>query len=170
MNESSMEHGQNWSGEDLAGWYLSEKFNGCRAYWDGQEMWSRGGIKVKLPSSWRASLPAGVHLDGELYDGIGGVYRCGAALKYGRFTDSMRFMVFDAPTQKGYWPARMRRAAALISRNTVARCVKYRVCKNIADAMQKLNRIRNRGGEGLMLRAPDHRYAAGRTANLFKIR
>lgn len=24
-----------WSGEDAAGWFLSEKFDGCRVGWDG---------------------------------------------------------------------------------------------------------------------------------------
>ncbi len=86
-----------WTGQDPAGWYLSEKFNGCRAYWDGREMWTRGGLKVSLPFAWCAALPADVHLDGEVYDGIDGIYRVGAALRYGRFTPSMRFMVLDAP-------------------------------------------------------------------------
>ncbi len=28
MDETSMEHGVDWTGQDLAGWYLSEKFGG----------------------------------------------------------------------------------------------------------------------------------------------
>jgi DNA ligase-1 len=170
MNESSMEHGIDWTGQDPAGWFLSEKFNGCRAYWDGREMWTRGGLRVNLPSSWREALPVGVHLDGEVYDGIGGVYRCGAAARYGRFRPSMRFMVFDAPTMQGSWPERLQRAAVSLLGGIVARCVEYRVCSGLGDAVQEFYRIKGLRGEGLMLRAPDHRYAARRTAKLLKFK
>jgi DNA ligase-1 len=170
MNESNMEHGIDWTGQNPAGWNLSEKFNGCRAYWDGREMWSRGGLRVKLPSSWREALPVDVHLDGEIYDNPGGVFRCGAAVRYGRFTPSMRFMVFDAPTMPGYWPERMQRAAVSLTEGTVARCVEYRMCTGLADAVQEFYRIKELHGEGLMLRAPDHRYAARRTAKLLKFK
>jgi len=163
-----MEHGVDWTGQDLAGWYLSEKLHGCRAYWDGQELWSRGGMKVKLPPSWRSALPVGVQLDGEVYDGHDGVYRCGAALRYGRLADSMQFIVFDAPTLKGSWPERLRGAASSLPESAVVRCVEYRVCMGLDDAIQELQQVRGRGGEGFMLRAPDHRYTAGRSRSLVK--
>ena len=37
MNERQMTLGQDYAGEDLSGWFLSEKFDGCRAYWDGAQ-------------------------------------------------------------------------------------------------------------------------------------
>lgn len=170
MNESNMQHGFAWTGEDLTSWYISEKLDGCRAYWDGHDLWSRGGMRAQIPEAWRAALPVGVQLDGELYDGIDGVYRCGAALRYGRFTDTMRFMVFDAPRIKGSWPERMQAAAAILSGNAVARPVEYRICSGLDDAMQELARVRQRGGEGLMLRAPGHRYSAGLSRGLVKFK
>ena len=106
MNEKHMQHGEDWCGEMIAGWIATEKFNGCRAYWDGVNLWSRGGIAAQIPQSWRDALPP-IPLDCELYDGIDGVYRCGAALRYGRFTGSMRLMVFDAPACVGPWVDRM---------------------------------------------------------------
>jgi hypothetical protein len=85
MNEKGMQHGRNWNGHKINGYIATEKYDGCRAFWDGENLWSRGGIKINLPDSWRAVLPLGIPLDGEIYDGIDGLYRCGAAIKYGNF-------------------------------------------------------------------------------------
>lgn len=170
MDERNMQHGVEWGGEDPAGWLMSEKLDGCRAYWDGHDMWSRGGMKVKLPPSWQAALPEGVQLDGELYYGPGGVYRCGVALRYGRFTSTMRFMVFDGPTMAGFWPERMQQAAVLTGDNTVVQCVPHRKCLDLDDAVDELRRVWGRGGEGIMLRAPDHKYRVGHSPNLLKFK
>ena len=48
-----MMHGRDWHGEDLAGWYLSEKLHGCRAYWDGAVLWSRGDLAIGIPAGPR---------------------------------------------------------------------------------------------------------------------
>lgn len=51
MNENDMQHGVDWNGQDVSGWIATEKYNGCRAYWDGGNLWSRGGLKVNIPDS-----------------------------------------------------------------------------------------------------------------------
>jgi hypothetical protein len=40
----------------LTGWCASEKQDGCRALWDGQNLWSRGGRIIPIPGSIRAAL------------------------------------------------------------------------------------------------------------------
>lgn len=64
MDETGMMHGQDWRGEDLAGWYAAEKLDGCRAYWDGTTLWSRGGLAIKAPAEVLVGLPPGFALDG----------------------------------------------------------------------------------------------------------
>jgi DNA ligase-1 len=51
--------------QDLAGWWLSEKLDGVRAYWDGQSLISRLGNRFHAPDWFLAGLPA-IPLDGEL--------------------------------------------------------------------------------------------------------
>ena len=163
-----MQHGVDWTGEDLTGWYLSEKFNGCRAYWDGRVMWSRGGHEVQLPGELRAVLPAGVILDGELYhDSLSPAHISNIMRGRGSWS-GVCFVTFDAPEFKGFWPERMQAASASLPKSTVVVCVEHRVCTGLDDAIQELQQVRTRGGEGLMLRSPDHRYAAGRSRNLVK--
>ena len=93
----------------VGGWYLSEKFNGMRAYWDGgytrgkltsqvpfanttkdyrrvhsphaTGLWTRYGKAIFAPKWWLDSLPQGNALDGELYAGKGKFHRLCLLLK-----------------------------------------------------------------------------------------
>src|SRR5437763_6887626 len=51
---------------DLAGWWMSEKLDGVRAYWDGSQFLSRQGNLFYAPDWFVEHLPA-VPLDGELW-------------------------------------------------------------------------------------------------------
>jgi DNA ligase-1 len=52
-----MKLGFDYQGDDPTGWFISEKFDGCRAYWDGQQLWTRSGKIIKAPPSLTANLP-----------------------------------------------------------------------------------------------------------------
>jgi len=170
MNENNMQHGIDWQGQNVSGWFMSEKMNGCRVYWDGNILWSRGGIAINVPIEWKNKLPENIHLDCELYDGVDGVYRCGSAIKYGNFNSTMKLVVFDCPTAKGNWGKRMKYAEALIKRLDFIRCVAWRICKDTEDALSELKLIQSNKGEGLMMRANDIKYMPGRTNKLLKIK
>src|SRR5262249_25649064 len=53
---------------DVAGWWMSEKLDGVRAYWDGRQFLSRLGNLFHAPDWFVAGLPE-VPLDGELWIG-----------------------------------------------------------------------------------------------------
>lgn len=168
MNEKDMQHGFAYNGKPVRGWIANEKYNGCRAYWDGFDMWTRGGFKVDLPDSWRAVLPAGIPLDGEVYDGVDGFYRSVSAVRYGRFTQSMRVMIFDSPSCPGQYVDRLTHAKEYEAGPlTVASSWKI---KNLKDALNYLKGIISRGGEGLMLRNPKLKYTPGRTVEILKFK
>ena len=58
-----------WDNEtNLVGWWLSEKLDGVRAYWDGKQFVSRLGNRFHAPAWFVAGLPD-VPLDGELWLG-----------------------------------------------------------------------------------------------------
>jgi len=54
--------------QDLTGWWMSEKLDGVRAYWDGKNFISRLGNLYHAPDWFVAKLPP-VPLDGELWAG-----------------------------------------------------------------------------------------------------
>eukprot|EP01124_Arcella_intermedia_P021968 TRINITY_DN3174_c0_g1_i5.p1 TRINITY_DN3174_c0_g1~~TRINITY_DN3174_c0_g1_i5.p1 ORF type:complete len:431 (+),score=96.59 TRINITY_DN3174_c0_g1_i5:19-1311(+) len=56
-----------WNGEqDPSGWFISEKLNGVRAYWDGSQMMTMSGKTLAIPAQFTDSLPRDVCLEGEL--------------------------------------------------------------------------------------------------------
>ena len=54
-------------GNDPTGWWMSEKFDGLRAHWDGKILWSRSGKVINAPESFTKDLPSDMPLDGELW-------------------------------------------------------------------------------------------------------
>ncbi|CDS01956.1 hypothetical protein [Sporisorium scitamineum] len=52
---------------DPTGWWISEKLDGVRAFWDGQRLYSRQKIEWNAPSWWKSRLPKDITLDGELW-------------------------------------------------------------------------------------------------------
>ena len=167
-----MQHGEHYSGEDVSGYWASEKYNGCRVYWDGKKLWSRGGIDIKIPDSWHGQLPD-MHLDCELYDGFDGLYRCTSAVRYGKFLPSMRLIVFDAPKIKyNDWIDRMLiadKALLNFKISEIAKTVKRWQVDNIKTAINQMIKIQSRKGEGLILRAPNEQYIAKRTRKILKL-
>jgi ATP-dependent DNA ligase len=51
---------------DPTGWYMTEKYDGARLYWNGTEFYTRPGRKIKVPEFISSQLPY-VKLDGELW-------------------------------------------------------------------------------------------------------
>ena len=55
------------------GWYISEKWDGIRAFWDGEKFVSRGGgaqnpkVFTYVPDFFKELMPPGIAIDGELW-------------------------------------------------------------------------------------------------------
>jgi DNA ligase-1 len=168
MNEKNMMLGKDWDGEqDLTGWCLSEKLNGCRAYWDGEQFWTRGGHVIpNVPRRILATMPRGAHLDGEMFAGYGQLEAARLAVQFGKFTAAVRFIAFDAPQIPGLWPRRLAAAKALfphwVPHITVAR--------DNAHLVSLMARVVAQGGEGLVARAPGLGYIEGPTTAMLKIK
>ncbi|HSV73464.1 MAG TPA: hypothetical protein VLH79_06870 [Chthonomonadales bacterium] len=165
-----MQHGTPYRGQRLRGWWMSEKLDGCRAFWDGAAMWSRGGTPIRLPAALHSALPAGIALDGEIYGGPGTLDAAREAVVHGRFSRGLRFMIFDAPSAVGAWPARLRSAASALGPAKCVGVVAAWLCEGERHAARILGEVHARGGEGLMLRAPGLAYAPGRTRDLVKLK
>ena len=50
----------------IKNWYMSEKLDGIRAYWDGKELLSKNGNKIYAPIWFTQNFPP-FELDGELW-------------------------------------------------------------------------------------------------------
>ena len=48
-------------------WFMSEKLDGVRCYWNGDELYTRNGKLFYAPDFFRDTLPSNLALDGELW-------------------------------------------------------------------------------------------------------
>ena len=163
-------HGQDYAGQDIAGWFATEKLDGCRAWWDGAALWSRSGRPIKAPPDLLAELPAGIALDGELYAGPGTREAVAAAMRNGRWPDGARFVVFDAPDQPGDLAQRLAAAAPRFARLRRVKIIAPQIVATRIDAADLLHTVTRAGGEGLMLHAPGTPYTPGRVSHLLKLK
>ena len=47
----------NYEEQDVIGWFMSEKIDGIRAYWDGNKLWSRTGKEINASQSFLENFP-----------------------------------------------------------------------------------------------------------------
>lgn len=172
MNTDDMSHGRDWQGEDLAGWYLSEKFRGIRAWWDGSRLWTRGGNVIAAPVEFTNALPPGIHLDGEVWAGREPIEtKARLAARFGgrHWTPAVRFVAFDAPQAAGDWLDRMAAAKRALAGCPVAEVVNVTLCQSTEHAIDLLREIQAAFGEGIVARRPGVPFSRGRSADILKV-
>jgi DNA ligase len=159
---------------DPTGWWMSEKYDGLRGYWDGRQLLSRKGKVIHTPDYFLAELPRDIVLDGELWMGRGHFEKTTSTVLSERPDarwKSVRFMVFDAPHAQGTFEERMQILRATLPRgNRFVKVVVQSRCQGTAQLLAERNRIVGLGGEGLMLRQPESEYEPGRSPTLLKVK
>jgi DNA ligase 1 len=157
---------------DVKGWFLSEKLDGVRAYWDGQQFLSRQGNRFYAPDWFVAGLP-NMPLDGELWLGRKAFQRTVSIVRRQDESDHWRelsFVIFDAPGCTGVFENRLAFVERRLAEHqpAFAQPLHHYRCRGVSHLQEELDRIESLGGEGLMLRQPGSRYEAGRSATLLK--
>jgi DNA ligase-1 len=166
---------QSWdSATDLTDWWMSEKLDGVRAYWDGKQLLSRQGNLFHAPDWFLTGLPK-VPLDGELWIGRKQFQRTVSIVRRQDKSDhwkEVRFLVFDAPRCVGGFEARLEFLADALrpKRQPYAGLHQHQRCQGLTQLRQELARVEALGGEGLMLRQPGSSYEVGRSFTLLKIK
>lgn len=159
---------------DLSDWWMSEKLDGVRAYWDGKQFLSRQGNLYRAPEWFIEGLPP-VPLDGELWIDRKKFQRTVSIVRRQDKNDlwnEVRFLAFDAPAAAGGFEERMAFLKDALAGDAAkfARQHPHERCRNLEALRAELARVEALGGEGLMLRQPGSKYAAGRSATLLKVK
>ena len=162
-------------GMPLADYWISEKFDGVRGYWDGKQLRLRGGQTVAAPAWFTAGWPA-TAMDGELWGGRGKFEETVSTVRSQLPNDAawreIRFMVFDLPMQPGTFSQRlqaMRRLLPVAAAPWLIPVAQQRATSH-EDLQALLERTVRGGGEGLMLHRGASLYRAERNQDLLKIK
>ncbi|WP_432455554.1 MULTISPECIES: DNA ligase [unclassified Agarivorans] len=158
-------------GLQLERYWVCEKYDGVRAYWNGQQLLSRSGRTISIPHELQQQLPA-FALDGELWLGrgkfselVGLIHRQQSKFEQWQ---KVQFMVFDLPHHPGNYRSRYQQLQGLAKQANFIRIPEYHNYPGRTQLAQELQKISAEGGEGLMLRDPNSFYLATRSHALIK--
>tara|TARA_R110001606_G_scaffold140702_2_gene279668 strand:- start:605 stop:1447 length:843 start_codon:yes stop_codon:yes gene_type:complete len=156
---------------------VSEKYDGIRAIWTGDELLTRQGNPINAPAWFTDKLPR-VWLDGELWSKHNDFeFIMSTVRKHAPIDSEWRkiyYMVFDAPDRERNmtFEERYKRYTRILSTLDLAhvRPVEQFSVKNNAELNVMLNSYVKNGAEGLMLHRKLARFANGRSDNLLKLK
>lgn len=160
---------------DPADYWVSEKYDGVRAIWDGRELRFRSGRSVPAPHWFIEGLPPQA-LDGELWLGRGRFDELSAIVRKAEPVDAewrqVNYMIFEMPGAAGSFTERIAemKAAVGLSRLPNLHVVEQFRIADRKTLKHKLAEVVKAGGEGLMLHRADALYRTGRSDDLLKLK
>ncbi len=160
---------------DLTQYWVSEKLDGVRAYWNGKQLISRQGNPFIAPSWFTKNFPDEA-LDGELWLGRGKFQALLSIVRKKQAIESewkqVRYFIFDLPQSNKPFSKRLKQLQQLTAlyRGDYLKLVKQFQVADKTALMQALDKIVEKGSEGLMLHHSDALYHAGRNSDLLKVK
>ena len=160
---------------DPTGWFMSEKLDGVRCYWDGKNFYSRNGNLFYPPSYFKENMPT-IPLDGELWTTRDDFQKCVSIVKRQDENDewkTLKYMIFDAPSLKSVpFNDRLQKLEIVLtaSKNPYLELLDHRLCTSREELVEEMDRTTAAGAEGVMLRHPDSLYEPKRSKQLLKVK
>ncbi|MFT5720807.1 MAG: DNA ligase-1 [Motiliproteus sp.] len=160
---------------DIRQYWISEKLDGVRAYWDGQQLHSRQGYPIRAPLWFTQALPA-TPLDGELWRGRGQFEKTSATIR--RYQpvpqewQEIQYRVFDLPSSTLPFTQRIQQLQRLAQQLNIRHLVplSYQQVTTHAQLLALLEQQTAAGAEGLMLNRADAYYQGMRSDAMLKLK
>ena len=161
--------------QNVSGWLASEKLDGVRAYWDGENLLSRQGKKLNAPLSFTKNFPK-FALDGELY-AKELKFEENQASVMDKLPDEkawsrLKFHIFDVPEASGGLLDRLEVLAKFLKNepNQNLIIIKQIKMRDNAQFLKFTENIIAKGGEGAVVREPNAPYERKRSKNALKFK
>ena len=159
----------------LADYWVSEKYDGVRGFWDGQKLLTRGGQPINAPAWFTANWPA-APMDGELWAGRGQFQKAVSTVRQQTPDDAawrgIQFMVFDLPDEAGPFTERLTTLNSVVAKLAApwVKAVPQSKVASHAALQSLLKQITKAGAEGLMLHRGSSLYKGVRNDDLLKVK
>ncbi|EHR40374.1 DNA ligase [Alishewanella jeotgali] len=160
---------------DVRQYWVSEKLDGVRAYWDGKQLISRGGNIIQAPAWFTADFPPRP-LDGELWLARQQFAQILSTVSKQQPVNSewqqLAYYIFELPQAEGTFTERIRMMQLLVQQQNspyLQLVPQFRVADR-ATLLATLAQLEQAGAEGLMLHHQDAHYKTGRSADLLKLK
>ena len=156
-------------------YWVSEKLDGVRAYWDGKHLVSRGGEIIAAPAWFVQDFPKNA-LDGELWLGrnqFAATFSIVSKLQpIDHEWQQIQYHIFELPNAPGTFTERIRAMQLLLQQHQspyLALIPQFRIASK-DKLLLKLQQLEHQGAEGLMLHHQDALYTTGRSSHLLKLK
>jgi DNA ligase-1 len=164
--------------QDMTNWWMSEKLDGVRAYWNGKKFISRLGNYFYAPDWFAAELPSDVCLDGELFGGRGKFQTTVSIVKsqdQGERWKTLTYKIFDAPGMDKPFEERVSALKKLFDPSNKKKhphmeVIEHIKCRDNDHMLEYLNEVQAKKGEGVMMRQPKSKYVGSRSNTLLKVK
>jgi DNA ligase-1 len=160
---------------DVSDYLISEKLDGIRAYWDGNNLISRQGNVFSAPDWFVKDFPK-THLEGELWISRGSFELASSIISKKIPEDKewkkVYLMLFDMPKHQGSFLQRFEQMKKIVekSQSKYLKVIDQQEISSQEELMKKLNKIVKNGGEGLMLHRKNSLYKATRNNDILKLK
>ncbi|VVS94766.1 DNA ligase [Desulfoluna spongiiphila] len=160
--------------EHITGWFMSEKLDGIRGYWNGTTLVTRKGKTIHAPAWFTRDFPP-FELDGELWSTRGDFsFIQGTVMDHSPSDHWKRitYNIFEVPNTPGSFPHRLARARQWFKAHpeAPARIIPQIPCEGPHHLEQFMASVEKKGGEGLIVKNPDLAYHTGRSAHVLKVK
>ena len=159
---------------DISNWYMSEKLDGIRAYWDGKELFSKNKNKIFAPSWFTKDFPP-FPLDGELWTKRGdfeNIQSIVLSQQESQNWESVTYNIFEVPNVNGDFINRLNFLQNYLEKNPsrYIKIIPQIVCKDKNHLDSFLQELLKNGAEGVIIKNPNLAYETGRTTNSLKVK
>ncbi len=161
--------------DDISQYWLSEKLDGIRGYWDGEKLATRQGNLIHTPKWFTHNWPT-TAMDGELWIGRNQFQQTLSCVRKIHIVEKcwrkVRFMIFDLPKSNDTFDQRiqiMQEISHKTNSQYLTMITQFKLSNN-SQLTAKLDDIIAKEGEGLMLHLGSAYYHTGRTANIMKLK
>jgi len=153
---------------NISGWYMSEKLDGVRAYWDGEKLLSRNGKVFNAPLFFTKEFPK-TKLDGELWSKRGDFSNISSIVNTKKADSrwkSLTYNIFEVPNAKGSLIERL----STVNETKYIKIVKQMKIKTKLELNNFLKSVESKGGEGIVVRNGELLYYTGRNKSALKVK
>ena len=146
----------NYTDQDVIEWWMSEKLDGIRAYWDGSKFYTRTGKEITPPKDFLSGMPDDVVLDGELCCGRGKFSETSSIVRKTKdvekykddWLNKITYYVFDTPNDNPFEVRQAQLLKKIGNRYRNIEVVKQTKIYKNTNIQHELKKITNLGGEG----------------------
>ena len=171
---TELQKAQLYTNQNIDGWYMSEKLDGIRGYWDGKQLYTRQMKPIHAPKWFTKDLPP-FALDGELWttrDDFENIQSIVMREIPNERWKKIKYMIFEAPNSEGDFLERLKRIEKYLTKTPLlhVEIIEQKECKNKETLEIFLRHVIENKGEGIMIKNSALAYEGGRVSHILKVK